>query len=62
MVRRCCGQVALAELEQIASFPTLRKISLQNVSVTPQQRDAIRRKYPQVQIDVQPDWAMFLSN
>lgn len=51
------GDVFLAShVEQVASFPAARKISLRRISATPEEIDAIRAKHPSVDIVVQPDW------
>lgn len=49
--------IQVAQLEQVASFRTLKIISLRNVSATTEEIEAIRATHPQVKIVVVHDFA-----
>lgn len=49
--------IQAAHLEQVASFRTLKTISLRNVSATADEIEAIRAKHPEVKIVVERDFA-----
>ena len=49
--------IQAAQLEQVASFRTLKTISLRNVSATSDEIESIRAKHPQVKIVAEHDFA-----
>lgn len=48
-------------LRQVAKFTTLRRLTLQDVSATPDEIAQIRQEHPQLEIVVKPSFKMFLS-
>ncbi|MGH7139746.1 MAG: hypothetical protein ACREHD_28735, partial [Pirellulales bacterium] len=52
--------IKASHLEQVASFPAVKTVSLRNVSTTPEEAEieAIRAKHPGVEIVVRRDFAV----
>ena len=53
--------IGAAEVAEVAAFPTVRSIELEDVAVTADELDAIRARHPQVTITLRPSVKMFSS-